>query len=106
MSAKRLTVVSFLFLGLAAFGQTPASPAPAAAQSGSTPSTPAAPAAPTALSTPAITGPLAGLPPADFDAGWFGKLSVNGLISGIGIVQNNHVPGDSSAQRDLSNGQV
>jgi hypothetical protein len=104
MFAKQLSVICLFALGLSAFGQTPAAPAPAPdAQAGATP---APPAAPTALSTPAITGPLAGLPPADFDAGWFGKLSVNGILSGMGMVQNNHVPGDNSAQRDLSNGQV
>ena len=51
------------------------------------------PAAPTALPTPAITGPLSNLPPAIFDAGPFGKLAVNGFLSGYGLLQNNHVPG-------------
>jgi hypothetical protein len=67
---------------------------------------PAAPAAPTALSTPSITGPLSGLPPALFDAGPFGKLAVNGFLSGMGMVQNNHIPGDNTDQAALSNGQV
>ncbi|HEY1756085.1 MAG TPA: outer membrane beta-barrel protein [Bryobacteraceae bacterium] len=101
MFKKRLSVSGLFLVGLSAYGQTPA-PAPAAA----TPAAPAAPAAPTALSTPAITGPLANVPPAVFGAGFFGDLSVNGIISGFGLVQNNHVPGDNSAQRDLSNGQV
>src|ERR1039457_2092340 len=49
--------------------QTQPMPADATAQA------PAAPApAPAALSTPSITGPLQGLPPAIFDAGPFGKL--------------------------------
>lgn len=73
-----------------------AAPAPAAP----------APAAPAPLSTPAITGPLSNLPPAVFDAGPFGKLSVNGFLSGMGMVQNNHVPGDDSKQAALSNGQI
>ena len=60
----------------------------------------------TALPTPAITGPLANLPPAIFDAGPFGKIAVNGFLSGYGLVQNNHVPGDDTKQADLSNGQV
>ena len=67
---------------------------------------PAAPAAPAALPTPSITGPLSQLPPAVFDAGPFGKLAVNGFLSGMGIAQNNHVPGDDSHQAALSNGQV
>ncbi len=113
---KQFTLIAtegILLLSLAGYvlAQTPA-PAPAAAPDASaqtaaaeTPA-PAAPAAPTALPTPSITGPLAGLPPAVFDAGAFGKLSVNGFLSGVGLVQNNHVPGDDTAQRDLSNGQI
>jgi hypothetical protein len=81
--------------GVAQTGDSTA-PAPAAA----------APAAPTALPTPSITGPLAGLPPAIFDAGPFGKIAVNGILDGMGMVQNNHVPGDNNAQAALSNGQV
>ena len=65
-----------------------------------------APAAPTPLPTPAITGPLAGLPPATFDAGPFGKIAVNGFLTGWGLLQNNHVPGDDTARADLSNGQI
>jgi hypothetical protein len=49
------------------------------------------PAAPTALPTPPITGPLSNLPPATFEAGPFGKLAVNGFLSGYGLLQNNHV---------------
>src|SRR5580658_6858648 len=107
MSAKRLSVIGLFILGLSVFGQTPAPPAPAAdGQAGGTPAAPAAPAAPTALSTPSITGPLSGLPPALFDAGPFGKLAVNGFLSGMGMVQNNHIPGDNTDQAALSNGQV
>lgn len=76
------------------------------AQDAQTPPAPAAPAAPTALPTPAITGPLAGLPPAIFDAGPFGKIAVNGFLSGMGVAQNNHVTGDATTQAALSNGQV
>jgi len=64
------------------------------------------PAAPTALPTPAITGPLTNLPPAAFEAGPFGKLAVNGFLSGWGLLQTNHVPGDDTKQADLSNGQI
>ena len=67
---------------------------------------PAAPAAPAPLPTPAITGPLSGLPPAIFDAGPFGKLAVNGVVSGMGLVQGNHITGDKAGQAALTNGQV
>ena len=67
---------------------------------------PAAPAAPAPLPTPSITGPLSGLPPAMFDAGFFGKIAVNGFLTGLGMVQNNPVPGDDTHQAALSNGQI
>jgi len=76
------------------------------AQDAQTPPAAPAPAAPAALPTPAITGPLAGLPPAIFDAGPFGKIAVNGFVSGLGLVQNNHVPGDDTTHADMSNGQI
>jgi hypothetical protein len=53
-----------------------------------------------------MTGPLSNLPPAIFDAGPFGKIAVNGFLSGYGIVQNNHVPGDDVQHADVSNGQI
>jgi hypothetical protein len=85
-----------------------AAPAPAAdAQApAASPAAPAAPAAPMPLSTPAFTGPLSNLPPAIFDAGPFGKLAVNGFISGMGVGQTNHIPGDNSNRFGISNGQV
>ena len=67
---------------------------------------PAPPAGPMPLPTPAITGPLSGLPPAVFDAGLFGKLNVNGVVSGMGLVQGNHITGDQVGQAALANGQV
>ena len=63
-------------------------------------------AAPTALSTPAITGPLQAAPPIVFDGGPLGKLNLNGIVSGIGLWQGNHVSGDNATQAALSNGQV
>ena len=80
----------------AADPQTPAD------QAGAAPPAPA----PAALPTPSITGPLAGLPPAIFDAGPFGKVAVNGLLSGMGLAQNNHIPGDKSTQVALNSGQI
>jgi hypothetical protein len=101
MSAKRLTVCLFA-VGLSVYAQTPA---PAAADA--TPAAaPAAPAGPMPLSTPAITGPLSNLPPAMFHAGPFGDIAVNGVFTGMGLVQSNHIPGDDNKQGALSNGQV
>jgi hypothetical protein len=109
MSMTRLSGICLCALGLSClptmFAQnTP--PAPADGAPAQAPATPAAPAAPTALPTPAIAGPLSGLPPAMFDAGPFGKIAVNGLLDGFGMVQNNHVPGDDNKQAALANGQV
>jgi hypothetical protein len=81
-------------------------PAPAPADGASTPAAPAAPAAPAPLTTPSITGPIQFVPPAVFNAGPFGNLSVNGFLTGMGLVQNNHVPGDNTDQAGLSNGQI
>ena len=58
------------------------------------------------LPTPAMTGLLQTAPPHSFDAGPFGKLQVTGIISGMGLWEGNHIPGDDSTQGDLSNGQV
>ena len=66
----------------------------------------AAPAAPSPLPTPPITGPLQAAPPIIFDAGPLGKLNLNGIVSGMGLWQGNHVAGDNPTQAALSNGQV
>jgi len=106
-SLKCLYACIFSGLVTMAFGQSAAPTDPAAAPVAQAPAAPASPpAAPTALSTPSMTGPLANLPPAIFDAGPFGKIAVNGFLSGMGLVQNNHVPGDDTQQAGLSNGQV
>jgi hypothetical protein len=83
---------------LAAGAQAPAPPAPEPA--------PAPATAPAPLSTFVLTGPLQWLPPATFDAGPLGKLSVNGILTGFSQFQNNSVPGDDKAQATLSNGQI
>ena len=98
-----------LATALVAGAQTPApAPAPSSSQPAAQTPAPAAPAeaAPAPLSTFVLTGPLQWLPPAVFDAGPFGKLSVNGIVTGFALFQNNHVPGDDSAQATLSNGQI
>jgi hypothetical protein len=51
------------------------------------------PAAPTAMTTPAMTGPLAANPnPFSFDAGPLGPVYVTGAVSGLGLWQNNIFP--------------
>ena len=45
-------------------------------------------------------------PPAVFDAGPFGKLSVNGIVTGYALGQNNPIPGDDTNQATLSNGLI
>jgi hypothetical protein len=60
----------------------------------------------TPLPTPSMTGPLQAAPPIEIDAGPLGKLALNGVVSGIGLWQGNHVAGDEVAQAALSNGQV
>jgi Putative beta-barrel porin-2, OmpL-like. bbp2 len=59
-----------------------------------------------ALPSPPMTGPLQGVPPLTFDVGPLGKVAVNGLLSGVGLWQGNHVVGNSPTHMDLSNGQV
>jgi hypothetical protein len=86
------------------FAQSPSADTPAT--QAPDPAAAAAPAAPAALSTPSITGPISNLPPAIFEAGPFGKIAVNGFVTGAGLVQNNHIPGDNTQQGGLSNGQV
>ena len=74
------------------------------AQTTAQPATP--PPAPTPLSTPSITGPLQAAPPIELDAGPLGKLDLDGIASGMGLVQGNHVTGDDTVQAALSNGQI
>ena len=71
--------------------------------------TEAAPAAvptPTPLPTPPITGPLQAAVPINFEAGRFGKLSVNGIVSGFGLFQNNVMGSNSTAEGAFSNAQI
>jgi hypothetical protein len=84
-------------LGLAGGTAAYADDAPAAA---------AAAPAPAALSTPAMTGPLSNNPtPYGFDVGG-SKIYVSGQLTGLGLWQNNAVPGDKSSQADISNAQI
>ena len=106
---KAVSIFGFAVLGLltsapcqqdsgASTTQTPGESQPA--------SQPPAPSSPSPLTTPSITGPLQAGPPITFDAGPLGKLNLNGVLSGFGLVHGNHVSGDSTGQAALSNGQV
>ncbi|MGH9440199.1 MAG: outer membrane beta-barrel protein, partial [Terriglobia bacterium] len=84
--------------------QTTSPPATAAAPSPAPQAT--APAAPQPLAMPSMTAPLSTAVPHTFNAGPFGNLAITGIISGMGLVQGNWIPGDRSTHWDLSNGQV
>ena len=76
----------------------PNQPPPAAAEQ---------PAAPTAMTTPAMTGPLAANPnPFSIDAGSLGPIYVTGIVSGLGLTQTNRFAIDHDSIASLSNGQV
>jgi len=63
-------------------------------------------ATPSPLPTPSITGPREAAAPIEFDGAPFGKLDLDGVVSGMGLLQGNPVAGDDVAQAALSNGQV
>ena len=98
-----LTTGLFLLLASSAIAQEPAA-APAATPTPA-PADTAAPA-PAPLPAPAVVGPVTWLPPATFEAGPFGKIEVNGILGGLGMATQNHVPGDKSTQAALGNGQI
>src|SRR5579871_3091111 len=100
MRFTQLQKISICVLGLALASVCGAQNAPDQAAK------PAEPPPPAPLSAPSMSGPLSNLPPAVFDAGPFGKVSANGFLSGMGLVQNNPVPGDKDTQVGLSNGQI
>jgi hypothetical protein len=75
----------------------PATPAPAAA--------PAA-AAPMPLPTPSMSGPLATGIPHELPAGPFGKIEITGILSGIGLFNNNPVVHGDEGHVDISNAQI
>jgi Putative beta-barrel porin-2, OmpL-like. bbp2 len=54
-----------------------------------------------------MTGPLAFSPtPFSIDLGPAGKTYVTGVLSGLGLVQTNPLPGDKNGQIDVSNAQI
>ena len=64
-------------------------------------------AAPSALTTPAMSGPLTANPvPTTVDLGPLGMPFVAGVISVLGVTQDNAIPGDRTDRVDLSSAQV
>lgn len=54
-----------------------------------------------------MAGPLKpNASPPHVDGGPLGPVYISGVISGLGLVQDNHFPGDKKSRIDLSNGQV
>jgi hypothetical protein len=109
-----LSLLSVLGSRTPAWSQAAAGGAPASSASPAAAPTPVPP-----LTTPAVTGPLQFASPTLIDlTGLFGfseapapiadllKFDLNGVVSGIGIVQNHAVSGDRSARVDASNAQV
>jgi hypothetical protein len=103
-----LTFVMIAVLSLPALGQQQApAQAPAADASAPAQAPAAAPAAPAPLPNPSMTAPLStAAPPHTFNAGPFGTVAITGILSGMGLVQSNWIPGDKSTRWDLSNGQI
>ena len=88
--------------GLAAADDQPAPTGAQPAAAGEQP----APAASTAMTAPALTGPLVANPnPMSLDLGPLGSAYFTGIVSGLGMWQNNVFPGDQHALASLSNGQ-
>jgi hypothetical protein len=91
---------------------TPAAPAAApaaAAPAAAAPAAAAPAAAPTSpVSTPSMEGPLAvNVTPESFNLpNGMGKIYVSGAVSAIGFTEDSKIPGDRSAQADISNAQV
>src|SRR5579872_848858 len=58
------------------------------------------------LPAPSMSGPLQVPSTLAFNAGPLGKVNIGGVVSGIGFLQGNWIPGDQASHWDLSNGQV
>lgn len=68
--------------------------------------TPAAPA-PVNLPNPVLGGLLTfDHPPPTIDTGAFGNITIDGLLSGLGLVQSNPTAGDKDAAVDISSAQI
>lgn len=60
----------------------------------------------TPLPTPSRNGPLQASPPLTIDAGGLGRLDLDGVLSGLGLAQSNHIAGNDSTQAAISNAQI
>ncbi|MFP5208883.1 MAG: outer membrane beta-barrel protein [Acidobacteriota bacterium] len=58
---------------------------------------------PAPLPTPSMSGPLQSAPPHEIQGG---KIAVNGILSGMGWTEGNHVAGDNATHYDVTNAQV
>ena len=115
-AATARALVGGAFVGAALLGSapafaqapTPSSSAPAAPATPAPTAAPAAPAAPTVtLLAPGMAGTLAFTPGAfSTDVGPLGKWYINGVLSGLGLVQSNAVASDKTGLADISNGQI
>jgi hypothetical protein len=102
------------FIAMPMFGQQPAAnsnqnaavssqePQAASAAPGQTP----APATPQPLPTPSMTAPLQTAVPHTLEGGPFGTVAVTGVLSGMGMVQDNWIPPDNASHWDVSNAQI
>ena len=106
MNRKVLCLALAAIVVSAGHSQQPSTPAPAAPATPAAAPAPADATPPAPLSTFVLTGPLSWLPPANFDAGPFGTLSVNGIITGYSVFQYNSAPGDGGVNATASNGEV
>jgi hypothetical protein len=102
------------FIGVPAFSQQPAanssqSSAVTSQQGQAASAAPAqtpAPATPQPLPNPSMTAPLQTAVPHAFDGGPFGTIAVTGILSGMGMVQDNWIPPDAASHWDVSNAQM
>ncbi len=110
LASAAAMVLASLF-GAPAFAQqttpsTPSTPPAPATPSSQSPATPPA-ASTVTLPAPGMSGPLTLNPnPFTIDLGPAGKTYVTGVVSGLGLVQNNRLPGDQTGHVDVSNGQL
>jgi hypothetical protein len=86
MTRRRIGWERILLIGALSFGIRSAYPAP--------------------LPMPAMSGPLTALAPFHFSAGPLGQLDISGVMSGLGVWQDNPAPGDHAFRADISNAQV
>lgn len=99
-------VLMLLFAANKLFSQQSASEPTQSSQQAQSTGEQSASSAPATLPNPPFIGPLQPPTAIGFEAGPLGKLNFDGIGSAYVMFQNNHVPGDSSTQPALNNGQV